>query len=223
MEQNNKNNRKKEREAVSKKSMIKETDQNSRSIMPIPIQIPKLRFHFFSINFIMFLLCFLWVLILFAVPAFLPANSVDLGDDGVVGVDPLLENNKREIQNNISNPFARSIYNFGDSTCHQLNHRSLFINGNQMPLCARDIGIYVGFAIGALLVTFLIIEIKPWWVVGSIVPIGIDGLTQAFTAYESNNPLRLITGGLAGMMTTMVLGIMFYEIYTTHKESKKLK
>jgi uncharacterized membrane protein len=180
----------------------------------------KPKFHFFKINFIMFIICLIWALIFFIVPAMLPANSVDLGDEGTVGVNPLLEDNEKQIAQ-INNSFARSIYNFGDSTCHQKNSRSLFINGNQMPLCARDIGIYLGFAIGALVVTLMVVELRMWWIIGSLIPIGVDGLTQAMTAYESTNPLRLITGGIAGMMTTMVLGVMFYEIYVSYKEKKK--
>jgi uncharacterized membrane protein len=180
------------------------------------------RIPFFYINFIMFMICFIWASIFFIVPAMLPADSVDLGDDGVVGKEPFLEDNAEQIDD-INNSFAEAIYNFGDSSCHQLNHRSLFINGNQMPLCARDIGIYVGFAIGALVVTFFAVELRMWWILGSLVPIGIDGLTQMFTAYESNNPIRLLTGGLAGVMTTMVMGIMIYEIYITGQYRKQRK
>ena len=178
------------------------------------------RIPFFHINFIMFIICFIWASIFFIVPAMLPADSVDLGDDGVVGKEPFMEDNQQQIED-INNSFAEAIYNFGDSSCHQLNHRSLFINGNQMPLCARDIGIYVGFAIGALIVTFFAVEMRMWWILGSLVPIGIDGLTQMFTSYESTNPIRLITGGLAGIMTTMIMGIMIYEIYLTGKYKKQ--
>ncbi|UCH87905.1 MAG: DUF2085 domain-containing protein [Thermoplasmata archaeon] len=178
------------------------------------------KFHFFKINLIMFLICFIWVAILFIVPAMLPSDSVDLGEDGVTGVRPLFEDNEEQIKE-INNSFAESIYNFGDSSCHQLARRSLFINGNQMPVCARDLGIYIGFAIGALVVTVMVVELRLWWIIGALIPIGLDGGIQALTSYESNNVLRLITGGLTGMMTTMVLGIMFYEIYTTYKENKQ--
>jgi uncharacterized membrane protein len=180
------------------------------------------RIPFFKINFIMFLISFFWVSIFFIVPAVLPADSVDLGDDGVVGKEAFLEDNDQQIKE-INNSFAEAIYNFGDSSCHQLNHRSYFINGNQMPLCARDIGIYLGFAIGALIVTFFSVEMRMWWILGSLVPIGVDGLTQMFTSYESTNPVRLITGGLAGIMTTMVMGIMIYEIYITGQYKKQQK
>jgi uncharacterized membrane protein len=182
---------------------------------------PTRRSYFFYGNFIMFIITMIWVSILFIIPAVLPANSVDLGDDGVVGVEPLKENNREEIRDQIESDFARSIYDFGDETCHQMNHRTLFINGNQMPLCARDIGIYVGFVIGALLVTFYVVELRIWWILGALIPIGADGLTQALTTYESNNPMRLLTGGLAGMMTTMVIGIIIYELYVGHKMKKE--
>jgi uncharacterized membrane protein len=181
------------------------------------------RIPFFKFNFIMFLVCMAWVIILFAVPAVLPANSVNFGDDGVVGIRPLYEDTQTQIEEDVDNEFCKSIYNFGDSSCHLLENRTYFIKGNQMPLCARDVGIYVGFALGAIFLTFFMIELKIWWIIASLVPIGVDGLTQMYTAYESTNPVRLITGGLAGMMTTMVLGIMFYEMYMTHKYEKERK
>lgn len=44
--------------------------------------------------------------------------------------------------------FHRIIYYFGDFNCHQLEERSLYVNGNQMPMCARCTGIFVGLALG---------------------------------------------------------------------------
>ena len=190
-------------------------------IIPEMFDTPVRRIGFFHINFVMFIITLIWALILFMTPALLPANSVDLGDDGVVGVVPTMEDNRAQIDLQIDSSFARAIYHFGDSSCHQLNYRSYFINGNQMPLCARDIGIYVGFVIGALFVTFYTVEMRMWWVIGALIPIGIDGTVQAVTSYESTNPIRLITGGIAGIMTTMVLGIMFYEIYLSYKFKKE--
>ena len=45
------------------------------------------------------------------------------------------------------------IYIFGDLWCHQRSDRSLFINGNQMPVCARCLGIFLGFPFGILVST----------------------------------------------------------------------
>ena len=49
------------------------------------------------------------------------------------------------------NPIAAFVYAFGDLNCHQKSERSWEINGNQMAVCARDVGLFLGLAIGALL------------------------------------------------------------------------
>ena len=47
--------------------------------------------------------------------------------------------------------YPRIIYYFGDFNCHQIEHRSFVINGNQMPMCARDAGIFMGLAVGLII------------------------------------------------------------------------
>ena len=37
-------------------------------------------------------------------------------------------------------PYAAFIYAFGDLNCHTKSERSWVINGNQMPVCVRDVG-----------------------------------------------------------------------------------
>ena len=49
------------------------------------------------------------------------------------------------------NPVWAFVYGFGDLNCHQKHERSWEINGNQMPVCTRDIGIFLGLFTGALL------------------------------------------------------------------------
>ena len=48
-------------------------------------------------------------------------------------------------------PFHMVVYSFGDLNCHQMEDRSIIINGNQMPLCARDTAIFIGLLYGSLL------------------------------------------------------------------------
>ncbi|MEA4977855.1 MAG: DUF2085 domain-containing protein [Methanomassiliicoccaceae archaeon] len=43
------------------------------------------------------------------------------------------------------------IYALGDMFCHQQTERSFVINGSQTAFCARDIGIFVGCALGLIL------------------------------------------------------------------------
>ena len=121
------------------------------------------------------------------------------------------------------NPIWALAYGFGDLNCHQKHERSWEINVNQMPVCARDIGIFLGFSLGCLF--FLLRGHNRWtvrdtflsvfndqslfgiyendrrmlvmlFIMGvGLVPMGIDGSTQMLLgSYESNNPLRIITG-----------------------------
>ncbi|MDD5111664.1 MAG: DUF2085 domain-containing protein [Candidatus Altiarchaeota archaeon] len=85
--------------------------------------------------------------------------------------------------------------------CHQLPMRSLFINGVQQAVCARDAGIYLGIVIGGFV--FLkgvpsFLKTKKFLVMATI-PIALDGVTQTiFNLRESNNALRIITGLIFG-------------------------
>jgi hypothetical protein len=45
------------------------------------------------------------------------------------------------------NPFAQAVYYVGDLNCHQIVERSFFLNGNEMPMCSRDLGIFIGMAL----------------------------------------------------------------------------
>ncbi|MBI4265608.1 MAG: DUF2085 domain-containing protein [Acidobacteria bacterium] len=48
-------------------------------------------------------------------------------------------------------PAAGVLYLFGSVICHQLADRSFHLDGAQLPVCARCLGIYAGFAVGAVL------------------------------------------------------------------------
>ena len=125
-------------------------------------------------------------------------------------------------------PYSAFIYGFGDLNCHNKYERSWFINGNQMPMCTRDVGIFFGFVVGAALFgrrglnrwtvrdTFLSIipdqRLEPIYltdkrmlamlaIIGlGLIPIAVDGFTQHLTDYESTNPVRVVTGLLCGLV-----------------------
>jgi uncharacterized membrane protein len=88
---------------------------------------------------------------------------------------------------------------FYSHLCHQLPFRSLFYNGIQMPVCARDVSIYIATALGLVffrLKGFGDKEFKINYVATVLLflPTAIDGFTQLFGWRESTNELRLITG-----------------------------
>ena len=101
--------------------------------------------------------------------------------------------------------------------CHQMPSRSFFIFNAQMPVCARDAGIYGGMLLGALAFPFVFgarnSKLLPMWIlIGAMIPIGIDGGVQLVSgyfplpfvgAYESTNLLRLGTGLLMGIVMSL--------------------
>ena len=120
------------------------------------------------------------------------------------------------------NFYSAPIYAFGDLNCHNKHERSWSINGNQMPVCVRDLGIFAGLALGGFVYsrygvnrwtvrdTFLSIlpdaKLKPIYqsnrrtmafvLIGlvCVVPMALDGFTQLLTDRESTAFLRLATG-----------------------------
>lgn len=167
------------------------------------------------ITFIAFSIVFIWAIGMVIAPLTLPPNSVaDLSPDeedksdnrwGVGSID------NEDITKDM-NPYAKFYYDAGDSQCHQIKERSYFINGNQMPFCVRDVAIFFGMALGMGILLFVRFPIKLWWIIAGLIPIGLDGGLQLVTSYESNNIFRVLTGGLAGVVTMFALGFVLYDI-----------
>lgn len=83
----------------------------------------------------------------FLTPLLLPSGTVSHLDAAMGSLDNL------EAIDELP-PWAKPVYLFGDLECHQMQRRSFFINGNQMPVCARDAGMFLGFILGAVLSMF---------------------------------------------------------------------
>ncbi|HLA46362.1 MAG TPA: DUF2085 domain-containing protein [Thermoplasmata archaeon] len=139
------------------------------------------------------------------------------------------------------NWYAKVIYPVGDAQCHQLWYRSLWINGNQMPIDARMTSLYI-FGIFGLLWSMMTpaavtasegianafpLRIRVWArrigdvkfaslvILLGLLPVAVDGFTQlfsAYTQYESTNLIRVITGIPGGIVTGLLLGMMIKSI-----------
>ena len=75
--------------------------------------------------------------------------------------------------------------------------------GYKLPVCSRDVAIYLAMLAGTLLLPFVRrVESTDWpdkWLlVAACVPIAIDGGTQLLGMRESSNFLREITGAIVG-------------------------
>jgi len=163
-----------------------------------------------SLIFVFFLLFFIWNILQFLAPLAFPAESItDLS--GVVGLS-----DNEDVIRNMSFPW-NVMYTTGDRLCHQQADRSLVLNGNQLPFCARCTAIWLGFVVGLGFLVLYTIELNEKFlfvILFSLVPIGIDGVGQLFGFWESTNLIRFVTGILAGGVCGMAIGIIIDEIQT---------
>lgn len=102
----------------------------------------------------------------------------------------------------------------GFGLCHQLADRSFVAGGVQLPVCARDTGLYVGFAVSLALIALLErgrrrSEMPPAWLLGigtaAVAVMLWDGVTSYLGLRETTNLLRLATGLGAGFALPLVV------------------
>jgi uncharacterized membrane protein len=148
----------------------------------------------------------------------------------LVGLDGLVGPHDSPVDFDGLDPVSRFMYSAGDSQCHQRENRTIILNDNQMPFCARCVAIYTFMAIGVALTVFPRIprydqvnELKWYWLILALVPIGIDGVGQLMGFWESTNLIRFITGGLCGLVVGIALGFMLREVEGMLRESRREK
>ncbi len=137
--------------------------------------------------------------------------------------------------------YPRAVYTFGDLQCHQLWFRSLWINGNQLPMCARMTSMYIFANFGLVAAAFatpstsasrVMVDAMPAFlrkylqrsspergaaliVIVGLLPVAVDGFYQLFSAvthYESTNFTRILTGVPGGFVGGLLVGAMLVSI-----------
>ena len=150
------------------------------------------------------------------------------------------------------NGFARVVYVVGDAQCHQMYTRSLWINGNQMPIDARMTSLYIFGLFGLFWAMMAPLSpstsagianafperIRRWAerigserfallvVVLGLLPVAVDGFTQLFAAvthYESTNAIRVLTGVPGGLATGLLLGMMTKSVKAFELEYRAMR
>lgn len=112
----------------------------------------------------------------------------------------------------------------GYGLCHQLPERSFFGGSVQVPVCARDTGIYLGFVVSLLLIGYLHRPARPREFPGvagvtaialMIAAMGIDGVSSYAGWRTTTNDLRLITGVMCGFaMAAIVVPMLNDELWS---------
>ncbi len=163
-------------------------------------------------NLVAFAILLLWAGLMWVTP-YMNEPGTLMGLDGYVGVKD------SPVDFSDLDPVSSFMYEAGDSQCHQRQNRTIILNGNEMPFCARDVAIYTFMALGVLLTVFPTMpfydrlnDLKWYWLVLALVPIGIDGTGQLLGYWESTNPMRVLTGGLCGLVVGIALGFMLREM-----------
>jgi uncharacterized membrane protein len=185
-----------------------------------------------------------WTVSMFAAPFMVaPGTIVNLdGRANTIDYAPLW---------NSIHPYPRVIYYMGDINCHQLSSRTVYLNGNEMPVCARDVSIFVFFNVG--LVAALLTMPSPGISTGVLnlfpekfrksvsrykrgpalfaiiffalllLPTAVDGFAQMLTPYESTNLVRLLTGAPCGFASGFYLGVMITSAGEIDRIRKRLR
>jgi len=162
----------------------------------------------------MFFAFTMWLFLVIVAPFTLPSGSVEdlSGKVGDIDNGELLEQ---------MNPLARVVYTIGDINCHQLSERSYYLNENQMPFCSRDVGLFIGLVTGLLLIIVLRLRVPILPLFLLLVPMGVDGVLQLVTDYESSNVLRIISGIVGGIGVGMILSWFAHRALGAEQEASR--
>ncbi|MCK4444953.1 MAG: DUF2085 domain-containing protein [Thermoplasmata archaeon] len=188
-----------------------------------------------KVLWVLLFISFLWTLAIFIVPfTIAPGTVTDLeGNANRIDFSDLW---------NSMPPHASIVYYLGDAECHQISSRTIYLNENQMPVCARDTSIFLFITIGLFAgmltkrnyyVTEGLLSVFPrrvqdavkrtigamWFavvfVVLCLIPVGLDGGIQLITDYESGNLSRFLTGIPAGFIAGLLIAILVKSVKAT--------
>jgi uncharacterized membrane protein len=100
------------------------------------------------------------------------------------------------------------VYALGDILCHQEFSRSIVLNGSQMPVCGRDVGLLAGlFAglIGCFWIKSLVGDRK-YLIIGLILllPTALEWIAEHVTTLDSME-LRIFFGIISGIGAALIV------------------
>jgi len=99
--------------------------------------------------------------------------------------------------------FASTIYKAFSFVCHQIPERSFHLAGHQFAVCSRCTGLYMGFALAAVVypLAYSLKRIdtpRRRWLILAAVPLLIDFSLTYFGVWSNTHLTRFLTGALLG-------------------------
>ena len=122
--------------------------------------------------------------------------------------------------NKVSIPFISWQFQFFELLCHQDTARSFTINGEQMAVCSRCLGIYTSFLIGILVMPFFALfrQIKYRYyfrfLITTIILNLVDVIGNFINIWTNTNISRFLLGILFGLSVAMLLSNDFFKKLT---------
>ena len=121
----------------------------------------------------------------------------------------------------------------GYGLCHQLPERSFFGGPYQVPVCARDTGIYLGFVASFAIVALLARGRRPsegpraWVTAIGLVLVSVmllDGVTSYAGLRVTDNQIRLATGIFAGYaLALFIVPLLNAQLWRVQDSSRPLE
>lgn len=120
----------------------------------------------------------------------------------------------------------------GYAVCHQLPEKSIFIEGKQLPVCARDTGIYFGSLISLFFILLsrrrrsnsIPVPYISFTFVFFMLLMGVDAVSSYIGFRETTNSIRLLTGLLVGISLPLFMyPILIDNLLEEHDEEHILK
>jgi uncharacterized membrane protein len=114
--------------------------------------------------------------------------------------------------------FAFAVYGLGSAICHQLDARSFHLFGEQLPVCARCLGLYAGGAVAAISYAWLarsrkgragsaaaLTRTARWLLPLAAVPMAASLIYEWSTGDVPSNLIRSATGIVLGVAVAHVI------------------
>ncbi len=110
-------------------------------------------------------------------------------------------------------PLSAGIYTLGSYICHQRPERSFWLEGSQLPVCARCLGVYAGAVVGSGVAPFMSRVLRPRLaILLAVLPALVSLLVEWAGLARPSNSVRAATGVIGGaVIAAVVLATLNYQ------------